>query len=327
MDMPGGARAWTSCCGCLGFVLILLLSFSFSTIDPLSWALKYNTITKTISSADVYEPGLYFIGPFHRFVLFPNHQVTVHFGDGSNTNGPVLSTRTNEGLPLGLDVAFQYRLLKPKLHELYLEFNDQFGITFDRIARERILRIAGKYEAPSYWFERKLIGTDMLHQVNDEFTKVFAEVLGFQLLQVNLPDGYEDSIVATQVEAQNVRRKQFEQEAQRIWSYTSTLIVAAHANVTVVENTAMADALYITNKAQALAKNTTVTAEQASYKAIKDRLTLDKEELSEYMWLNRIKGKRMATVMVDMQNSMIAVKPNPAAPAAAGSSGKGKGEL
>merc|ERR1711971_635984 len=175
------------------------------------------------------------------------------------------------------DVAFQYRLLKPKLHELYLEFNDQFGITFDRIARERILRIAGKYEAPSYWFERKKIGTDMLHQVNDEFTKVFAEVLGFQLLQVNLPDGYENSIVATQVEAQNVRRKQFEQEAQRISSYTSTLIVAAHANVTVVENTAMADALYITNKAQALAKNTTVTAEQASYKAIKDRLTLDEK--------------------------------------------------
>jgi hypothetical protein len=296
------------CCSCcILLVLAIILPLSFDSIDPLHYGLKYNTITKNMVSDTVFHGGLYFTGPFGSFIRFPNTLVTSHFGTGSNSNGPRISTRTKEGLPLSLDISFQYRLDVTRLAALYRQFNLDYEATFERIAREQILRSAGEYEAPIYWQDRRSIGAEMQRLIKSGLEGVFADVQLLQLLEIVLPEQYEDSIVMTQVEAQNVRQQQFEQEAQQITSYTTTLMTEANANVTVVEQTAQADAILMKQTATSEANSVTVHAESNAYKETMKQLNINPPDLAEYIWLHQINDMDSATVLTDVKNSIVQV--------------------
>jgi len=305
------AEAQAKCIGCCSCCLLLILAIilplSFDSIDNLHSGLKYNTITKNMVSDTVFHRGLYFTGPFVRFIRFPNTLVTIHFGAGGGANGPLISTRTKEGLPLKLDISFQYRLQHDKLAELYRQFNLDYEATYERIAREQILRSAGEYEAPVYWQDRRSIGAEMQRLIGNGLKGVYADVSLLQMLEIVLPDQYEDSIVATQVEAQNVRRKQFEQEAQQILSFTTTLMTEANANVTVVGQMAEADATILRQTALSEANNVTIQAEIAAYKETKDSLKLTATDLAQYIWLHQIFDMDKATVLTDVKNSIVQV--------------------
>lgn len=53
----------------------------------------------------------------------------------------------------------------------------------------------------------------MRQRLDDELSKAYARCVYLQILEVVLPESYEDSIVQTQVEVQNSKMKKFEQEA------------------------------------------------------------------------------------------------------------------
>ena len=58
-------------------------------------------------------------------------------------------------------MSFQYQLKKEHLEDLYALTMLAYESTFIKIARDVILQTAGKYEAPSYWTQRKVIADDM----------------------------------------------------------------------------------------------------------------------------------------------------------------------
>jgi len=91
--------------------------------------------------------------------------------------------------------------------------NRDYETTFIRIARDVLLQSAGKYEAPTYWVnhsyisnfymineeKRGKISDDMRSQLDVELQKAHARCIQLQLLNIELPDQYENSIVDTQV--------------------------------------------------------------------------------------------------------------------------------
>ena len=56
--------------------------------------------------------------------------------------------------------------------------------------------------APQYWEERNQIGEDILIKLNQTLIQTYARVTGFQMLLIDLPASYEESIVSTQVMVQ-----------------------------------------------------------------------------------------------------------------------------
>lgn len=101
--------------------------------------------------------------------------------------------------------------------------NKDYESTFIRIARDTILQEAGKHEAPRYWQERTQIGDEMRKLLDQELQKAHARCVYLQLLEIELPETYEDSIVMTQVEVQKSKMKKFEQEATIIRQQISVL--------------------------------------------------------------------------------------------------------
>jgi hypothetical protein len=61
------------------------------------------------------------------------------------------------------------------------------------------LHIAGDYNASDYWLNRNDIGNNMLSSLVEDLGAAYANVSGFMMIKIDLPDVFEQSIVTTEV--------------------------------------------------------------------------------------------------------------------------------
>ncbi|MFX0023986.1 MAG: hypothetical protein ACFE9S_16790, partial [Candidatus Hermodarchaeota archaeon] len=89
-------------------VLIFILAFgivtsfsliwsSFKQIDWNEYGLKQNIITKQIDN-NIYEEGLYFIGFWNDFIIFPSIYITIEFTPSASADDIPISVQTKNGL-------------------------------------------------------------------------------------------------------------------------------------------------------------------------------------------------------------------------------------
>lgn len=78
-----------------------------------------------------------------------------------------------------------------------------------------------------------------------------------QVLKVDLPKSYEDSIVSTQVEVQKTNMRKFEQEAELIRQNISVIISQAEQLIKITNSSATAEAFRIKQYAQVIKFNLT----------------------------------------------------------------------
>jgi len=289
-------------CIVLSLTMILLL-ISMDTLEPLQYGITYNKITKTIGQ-DVYSSGRYLIGPTKGFIVYPANLVTIEFSDARGANGESLKTRTAEGLAIALHVSFQYQIIKNKINSLYNLANINYQGTYARIARDVILKVAGKYNATSYWTERLKIAVDMNNTLNSELTNAYASVKGLQILKIELPKQYEDSIVATQVEVQKTSMRKFEQTAELIRQNISVIQSQAEQIIKVTNATGYAEAYRLKQYAIATANNNTINTESAIYQLAKQQLAFNETDLPKYVYFTGIDHKNIK-MLVGLQNSII----------------------
>ena len=108
----------------------------------------------------------------------------------------------------------------------------------------------------------------MLYALNNSLAKAHAHCIYLQLLQITLPDTYEESIVQTQVEVQKKQMKMYEQQATQIRSQIGVMKSQTEANITTINATASATAYNIQQNATAIALNNTISAETQAYQNV-----------------------------------------------------------
>jgi len=81
----------------------------------------------------------------------------------------------------------------------------------------------------------------MKKQLDNELKKAHARCMHLEILQVELPTSYEDSIVQTQVEVQNSKMKKFEQEAAIIRQEIDLMTSETQQRIKLIEAQAQAD--------------------------------------------------------------------------------------
>jgi regulator of protease activity HflC (stomatin/prohibitin superfamily) len=282
---------------------VFILALSWDTVEPIEWGLKYNSISKSITNETIYDGGRYLIWPFHSFIDFPRALKTIEFSTRRGANAQPLRTRTAEGLALGLHISFQYQLIASEIPALYAMNNQDYEATFIRIARDTILQAAGGYEAPKYWESRSKIAKDMQHELDVELRKAHAKCVYLQLLQIDLPQSYENSIVETQVEVQNSKMKKYEQEAALIRQEINIMRSQTAQDINILNSTAQGKAYQIRKEAEATAQKNTITAEQNIYTKLTTDLALSAEDLNQYIFYNGLLGKQ-SQIVVGFKNMM-----------------------
>jgi len=282
---------------------MIILLISMDSLEPLQYGITYNKITKTVGK-DIFVSGRYLIGPTKAFIDYPSNLVLIEFSDNRAATNEALKTRTAEGLAISLYVSFQYKIVKNKIPDLYNLANINYQGTYVRIARDSILKVAGKYNATSYWTERLKIQLDMKSSLNNELSAAFATCEGLQILKIELPKQYEDSIVATQVEVQKSGMRKFEQTAELIRQNISVIRSEAEQKIKVTNATGLAEAYRIKQYADATANNNTINAESAVYRLTLDKLGFNATEFPKYVFLNALDHKN-AKLLVGLQNAIV----------------------
>jgi regulator of protease activity HflC (stomatin/prohibitin superfamily) len=280
------------------------------TIDPLQYGITINKISKSIGT-ETYENGRYIIGPFNSFIRYPANLVTYEFSDSRTADSAPLETRTQEGLSLVLCVSFQYRLQKQNITDLYNLANIDYVGTLVRISRDTILKVASGYNANDYWVDRKKIGEKMKQELSGQLSKVFANCTALQLLRIDLPKSYEDSIVQTQVENQKISMREFEQQAELIRQNISVIRSDAQAQIRVTNSSGEAEAYKIRQNAESKAINNTISNQAKVYGDIQKNVGLNGDELNQYLYLNSLNKQRNAKLLVGLQNSIVSFGNSP----------------
>lgn len=270
--------------GCLAIISTLVL-VNVDQVEQNEYGLVFNWVTKSIGK-EVFHGGTHFIGAWNTFVTFPATVQTIEFSERLGRNAGPLHTRTKEGLALHLSISFQYLLTPSELPELYALTNAQYDQLYIRIARDQLLEAAAEYEGPQYWLERQKIGHHMRKLVDGAMKTSHASLWGLQLLIIDLPENFENSIIRTQVEKQNIMTKDNEQVSAGIQADTEVMTADYNRQVTIVQSGANANFTLDTQLAKAEAQKRRIAAEADMMKYVRDKLHLSATGAVAYQQLD-----------------------------------------
>mmetsp|Transcript_66983 Transcript_66983/g.116591 ORF Transcript_66983/g.116591 Transcript_66983/m.116591 type:complete len:325 (+) Transcript_66983:54-1028(+) len=235
---PGDLKVIPTCCCAIACFLliftIIAVPMSFKALEQGRYALQLNWGTQKIKDEVLTEPGMKLVGLGNMLVEFPSTYQTMYFvADtrgiaGSETDirrGPVKS-RSKDGLEMSISMSFQWQLKKSSLRPLYdilgggeLE-ESLYRDEFVRFARAAIVESAAEFPAESFFTSRTLITTELEKHMKEAFNRpdkgLIMDIMGLQLREVDLPDAFDEEIVRTQENMQEVRVAEAEREEQRI---------------------------------------------------------------------------------------------------------------
>lgn len=304
---------------CVGGSFICLIIFgvfaiaSLGAVTPLHYGILYNSFTKAAQTNDVYHPGRYFIGPWNSFLLFPSNVQTIEFANDagiavSGIRYEPLHSRTKEGLGLHLQVSLQYRLEKEHVGKLYSEFNMNYAQVFISSLRDVLIKAASEYEATQLWQERDKVGDTMQKLVNKELKTMYAECWGLQLMVIDLPDLFENSIVHTQVQKQSVLTRKNQQISTKIHAETSVIKAEFDRKVKVLMAQGQANYTLVTKQSQAHAQQKRIDTESEILEQVKDQLNLDPEGLLLYQKYGMLDNLDTASVLFGFDGNQVMIQ-------------------
>lgn len=265
----------------------ILAALSLGSVPPLTYGIRYNFFNKQADLETVYTCGRYFIGPWSSFLPFPANVQGIEFTNEARVQPlgaryPALHTRTKEGLALHMQVSLQYRLSHKSVGHLYKEFNRNYESMFISTIRDTLINAAAEYEANAYWKQRLAVGERMQDMVNSALEQTYAKCWGLQLLGIELPTTFDQSIVATQVQRQNISTMEFAQTFTQIRAQTAVIAAEFDKKVTVIKAHGKANYTLATRTAKARAKSKTLDTEASVFRDVKNSLKLTSEDLVEY---------------------------------------------
>jgi hypothetical protein len=283
---------------------IIVFSISWDTIDPTEAGFNYNKITGHIDTSRVYDSGRYCIGPGHYFVKYPLIQKNVEFSSSDNADSSPVVTRTKDGVAITLSFSFQYRFEKDSMKDVYNLFTTNYQQPMLRVARNSMLQVAGNFTSTQYWLGRKLITDDMKAVLLANLQQTILCVIeDFQLLHVELPSAYENSIIATQVQQQQVIQQQYQKQVAAVLSQIQQLMAVANQNITVITSQANATAIGILNSAHIGAFNYTQHVQAEAYAKLRTSLNMNSTQLMRYMKIRGIRQKQAGSITVGLNSN------------------------
>lgn len=273
-----------SLCCILSVFGIIALPMSFKSLAQGRYALELNWRSQQILEKVYTEPGLYFLGMGNMFVEFPSTFQTMYFikdhtGVEDDEESPSikrapLRARSLDGLEMIVSISFQWQLNKQSLKPLYNilgggeKENTLYNDEFVRFARAAVVESCANYAADSFFTNRTTITDDMFQKVTAAFTRpdigLDITIQGLQLREVDLPNAFDDEIIRTQEQMQEVEVALAEREEQKITMQKELMVAEQRveqikqeslgsAEKTRLENEAIVDQMLIFQMKQATA--------------------------------------------------------------------------
>lgn len=308
------ADALQFCGGGFAGLMLFFLLFSWATVAPTEMALHYNYVLKTVSPEVDAMPGLKFVGPFTSLIKYPKTIQTLEY---NSQHRDLMDGRTQDGLPLVLGCAFQYRLLPDGLYNLYHSFENEPG-DYEEIYRlmgiHVITEVATKFTAYQFFNEKQAIATVMRNELDAYFsTHLFATVESLQINEDDLPGLFTDTILMAATSKQNITRMSKTRDAKVIEFQTARLVALAQANVTIQKAIGDQHRIMQNGRADASIIQAYLEAELQAYGKVHDELDLSGDRLLKYIWYDTLSGGSVSADAAEEKDIQMLFGVNPAA--------------
>ena len=299
-----------------GVILVILIIsggsvvyffLAFDSIGYNEFGLNQNTLNQNIEEK-VYERGLYHIGLLHAFIKFPTTVQTIEFfsetGAPGTDYGP-LNSRTKDGLNIQIQLSFQYRLRKADILLLFSTFALDYEARFVGQARTSLRDVASVYNAIEFFNNRTTIGNEMHLLLTTDINEMYADVVYFQMREIDLPDEFEEALKQVQIAQQQYQIALYDQQAAVVKAETAIIEAQAQANITVLSAEASAEAYVIEMTASAQALNITLNTESLAYYAMGQQLSLSPTELLSLLWIKAIMEHDESLLIIGVDTPVI----------------------
>jgi len=282
---------------------IIVFSISWDTIDPTEYGFNYNKVNGHIDTTKLYDSGRYCIGPGHYFVKYPKILTTVEFSSRSGADSAPVVTRTKDGVAITISFSYQYKFPKENMANVYRAFTTNYQQPMIRVARNSMLQVAGNFTSMQYWLGRKQITQDMELVLKKNLVEsILCSVGDFQMLKVELPQAYEESIIATQVQQQQVIQQQYQKQVAAVLSQIQQVLAVANQNIVTITSQANATAIGVVNAAHIQAFNYTQHVQASAYARLQSTLNLNSTQLMRYMKIRGIRHKEEGSITVGLNS-------------------------
>jgi len=278
---------------CAVIVMIVLIAVSFGKVEMTEVGLLYSHASRRIDREKLYTAGRYYVGVGGEFITFPLTQKEMEL--------PVFESRTADGLKIELQVSINYKIMENK--ETVLEMYDHFGINYDgflsRLAMNIIRDAAATFNAFDYSVNRSLVSLKMETDIRDDMEQIGLRLESVQLLNVEFPKNYSNTLQNTLMLQQNVTQAQRDKAAVLV-SLDGEL---SRANVTaqglISDAMSQATSIRTSAEADASALNNTLSKEGVAHKGMIDMFnsqvhdeTRAKELFVEWYWLSMVSSSK-----------------------------------
>jgi regulator of protease activity HflC (stomatin/prohibitin superfamily) len=287
--------------------LVVYFFLAFDSIGYNQFGLNQNDLNQQIEEK-VYDNGLYHIGLLHHFIKFPKTVQKIEFfeetGDPGDSYGP-LNSRTLDGLNIHIQLAFHYRLRKDDILTIYQTFALDYEDRFVGQARTTLRDVASLYNAIEFFNNRTAIGDEMLALLTTDIDIMHAEIVYFQMREIDLPDEFEEALKQVQIAQQQYQIALYDQQAAIVTAETAIIEAQAQANITVLSAEATAQGYIIQMNASAQALNITLATESLAYYAMGQQLNLTSTQLLSLLWIKAIMEHDESLLIIGMDTPVI----------------------
>lgn len=171
----------------------VLVSVSVGVVDLNNIGLKFDTVNFALDNNTIYLPGRYWVGLGTNLV---NYQTTWIQLSYMNNTRSIISATTSDPANIYIEATLMYRIRPEFAHYIYLIFpNKNFTWFYNILASNAIQNVVQSYSINDFLIIRRNISQIMANKLNLAFRENYAEVMSFQLAEINFDPVYEQFLL------------------------------------------------------------------------------------------------------------------------------------
>lgn len=179
---------------------------------------------------------------------------------------------TNEGISIGINIVFYYRLTDNILPNVYNKYNTNYGQLIVNMARSIIKNVASQYEVNDFITSHLEIGLHIANDLNQTIYKnVGIEVLSGNVFILNVipPVSVTSQNLLSAIALQDNSAQMNQQIVDNIIATTANMVNLINANTSLAIQNANSEAIRIIENSKAQATNIILNAKaDAIYNAV-----------------------------------------------------------
>lgn len=265
----------------LFFTTFIMFLCSFKTVGPYHYGMLKNGVTHRVDmDTGVYNPGVYLVGFWYHFVLFPKTLQTIQFSFDSPESGvqhiEPLHLRSKDKVGLHVEVSVQYLRIKDELVPFFKKaMSSQVQENFIVSGlRAELIKTMFSYNAADCWENRRGLRDAFFEACKVAFAKTHVMCWDLQLYRSHMHASYEGALIETQLQKQQKLIEGAKKRAAEVRAITSVELADYERNITVLEADARAERYNIAGVAKSTAAAVQLDAQAVALQNLRSNLTL-----------------------------------------------------